>query len=119
MPFSSAAKNLMLDELRSVALYLALHDDPPGDSGDNEVTGGSYARQACTWNSAASGESTLVANETFSVPAGTTVKHVGLWSASSAGTFYGYMDVTDEAFAGDGTYTVLAAGTKLDINDPA
>ena len=48
MPYSTAGKNLMLDALRgtnpTVAIaYASLHTASPGDTGSNEVTGGSPA----------------------------------------------------------------------------
>jgi hypothetical protein len=122
MPFNNTAKNLMLDALAAVADNLSLHTANPGATGTNEVTGGSpaYARQANTWNAAASGEAALTANETFDVPASTTITHVGLWSAPTGGTFYGSMELdTPEVFGGQGNLTVLAAGTSLAITDPA
>jgi len=57
MPYSVAAKNSMLDHLRTEAVYVSLHITDPGDSGTGEVTGGSpaYARKPCTWGAAAGG----------------------------------------------------------------
>lgn len=59
-----------------------------------ELTGGSpaYARKAVTWNTPASGQMTNNgALAAFDVPASTTVFAYGLYSALSAGTFYGHM----------------------------
>lgn len=116
MGLSNAGKNAMLDELGSLAVFASLHDGAPGDTGANEISGGSpaYARKAIAWGSAASGamdDSTNGAE--FDVPSGTTVSYVGLWSASTAGTFYGFADVTDEVFASQGTYTVTDADISL------
>lgn len=108
MPLTDAAKNLMLDQLATVAVWASLHTADPGTTGANEVTGGSptYARKAITWNAAATGNLDNNANPVFDVPAATTVAHVGLWSAATAGTFYGSADVTDETFAAQGNYTL-------------
>lgn len=106
-------KNVKLDALRSAVTHLSLHSADPSTTGANELTGGSpaYARKAVSGGSAASGGSVLIsANLTFDVPAGSTVAYCGMWSASTAGTYYGHFDVTDEIFAGQGTY-LLTTGT--------
>jgi len=121
MPYSTAGKNLMLDALRgtnpTVALaYASLHSADPGDTGANEVTGGTpaYARKAVTIGAASAGAIAATNQPVFDVPPGTTVTHVGFWSAVSGGTFLGYADVTDEVFASQGTYTLTSA--TLDLN---
>ncbi len=114
MGLTVAAKNVMLDALGAVIGYVSLHTGDPGSNGANEVTGGSpaYARKAVTWNAAASGNLDNNANPVFDVPAGTTITHYGLQSASSGGTFYGGDALSaSETFGGQGTYTL----TDLDI----
>lgn len=113
MALNDTSKNLMLDQLATVAVYASLHTADPGTTGTSEVTGGSpaYARKSITWNSAATGNLDSSNQPVFDVPGSTTVTHAGLWSAVSAGTFYGSADITDETFAGQGTYTL----TDFDI----
>lgn len=115
MALTNAAKHVMLDQLATVAVWASLHTADPGLTGANEVTGGSpaYARKAITWNAAASGALDNNANPVFDVPASTTVTHFGLWSAATNGTFYGGGDLTDETFAGQGTYTLTDADITL------
>lgn len=115
MALTDNAKNAMLDALAGVAVFASLHTADPGTTGANEVSGGSpaYARKAITWNSAAAGALDNNANPVFDVPAGTTITHVGLWSAASAGTFYGSFDITDETFGAQGTYTLSDADVTL------
>lgn len=86
--FTDAAKNAMLDAEPST--HLSLHTAWSA-TGANEVTGGSpaYARKAATWNAAASASAALAAAVTFDVPAGTTARYVGRWTALTAGTFLG------------------------------
>jgi hypothetical protein len=98
MPLVNAAKNLMLDALAGInpsisAAFASLHSGDPGPTGANEVAGGApaYARKSITWNAAAAGSLDNNANPVFDVPAGTTVRWLGLWSAVTAGTFLGYM----------------------------
>ncbi len=121
MGYTNAGKNLMLDALKgtnpSVAIaYASLHTAAPGESGASEVTGGSpaYARKSVTFGTPANGQMSATNQPVFDVPGGTTVTHVGFWSAVSGGTFLGWADVTDESFAGQGTYTLTSA--TLDLN---
>ena len=63
MPFSTAGRNLLLDQLTqtspddlSAELRVSAHDDYPGDTGANEVSGGNYAREAISFSAATGGE---------------------------------------------------------------
>lgn len=89
--FSDGAKNLMLDALAAVAVFRSLHSAYPGNTGANEIAGGSpaYSREAITWNAAATGTMDDSNTGVFDVPAGTTIAWQGLWSLAAAGTFYG------------------------------
>jgi len=113
MALNDTAKNLMLTELASTALYMSLHTAYPATTG-NEITGGSpaYARKAITWAAASTGQISMSNDPVFDVPA-STVAAVGFFSAVTAGTQYGDYDVTDEVFAAQGTYTVTAATINL------
>jgi hypothetical protein len=121
MPLNTTAKNALLDgsSIDDLINYLSLHDDDPSTTGANEVSGGSpaYARKAATWDSASSGAVALSSAVTFDVPASTTVKYVGYWSASTEGTFYGSKAVTNEAFAAQGEYELTAG--SISLSDPA
>lgn len=71
-------------------VWVSLHSGPTGLTGDNEVTGGSYARvQAGSsfWPSASGG---VIANGTaiqFGAMPLVTVSWAGIWSAETGGTF--------------------------------
>lgn len=115
---NDTSRNLMLDALGAVAGFASLHTASPGSGGSNEVSGGSpaYARKACAWNAASGGAGALSSNVVFDVPAGTTVTYISCWN--TAGTVrYFKKSVTSEAFGAQGTYTVLAASTSIDLND--
>lgn len=115
MGLNSTALNLMLDALAAVITHIGLHTDTVGSGSGNEVTGGSpaYARQGVAWGSAAAGNIDMTGSEVFDIPAGTTVRRAGFWGASSGGTFYGDAELTDEVFAGQGTYTLTDADISL------
>lgn len=107
----------MLDHLGTEAVFVSLHDGDPGDTGANEISGGSpaYARKAIAWASANGGSMAKTAtNPVFDVPAGKTVKYVGHWSLVTGGVWSGAAPVTNEVFAGQGTYTLT--GDTLDLN---
>lgn len=70
-----------------VTVYLSLHTADPAETGANEATGGSYARQSIAF-SAASNPAGTIANSgtvTFTgMPAGTWT-YFAIWDASTVG----------------------------------
>jgi hypothetical protein len=114
MALNDTAKNLMLDELASVAVYVSAHSADPGATGTNEISGGSpaYARKSITWNAASGGAIDSSNQPVLDIESGDTVSYLGLFSAATSGTFYGSANVTDEGFGAQGTYTV----TDFDIS---
>lgn len=115
MGLNSTALNAMLDELGTLITHVSLHTDTVGSGSGNEVTGGSpaYSREAITWNAASSGNLDSSNQPLFDVPAGTTIRRVGFFSAATSGTFYGDADITDEVYGGQGTYTLTDADISL------
>src|SRR5690606_32423716 len=98
----------------------SLHDDDPSSTGRSEISGGSpaYARQAIAWDSAELGELSDSSNGIdFDVPASATVRYVGLWSASTSGTFYGYAEVPEETFGAQGVYRLT--DFTIPMSDPS
>lgn len=73
----------------SIIAFASLHNAYSA-TGTNELTGGSYAREAVTWNAAAGGTKTTASVAgAFNVPAAGTVSFVGLWAGTGASTFAG------------------------------
>jgi hypothetical protein len=68
--------------------YVSLHTADPGTTGASEVTGGTYARVAVTWNAASGGSVSNSGALSINLPASTTASYFGVWAASSAGTYY-------------------------------
>lgn len=89
--YSVTAANQALDALSggttNVLAFTSLHTADPGTTGASESTGGGYARQATTWNAAASRAKTNSSALTFSTTGATPQTHFGTSSASTAGTF--------------------------------
>jgi len=129
MGISDAGKNALLnawDETASSqggaglgATHISLHTGDPGETGANEVSGGSpaYARKAATWAAASGGSKALSSALTFDVPAGTTVTHVGLHNhlTTTGGTaFLVSVALTNSrAFTNQGTLEVSAATISI------
>lgn len=88
---STTATNQALDGLSggttNVLAYVSLHTASPSTTGANETSGGSYARQACSWNAASGGSKTNSSSLTFSTTGSTAMTHFGTFSASTAGTY--------------------------------
>ena len=101
---SATAINAALTGMVATATYMGINTGDPGTSGANEVSGGSYVRQAISWGTA-SGSS--IANSgalSFSIPASTTVDYSSMWNASTSGT-YGFGQTLSA------TITFVTAGT--------
>lgn len=104
-----AGKNALLDGFAGAAGYASLHTADPSTGGTDEVSGGAYTREAVTWASAGSASVTTSADVVFDVPGSTTITHLGYWSASASGTFYGSRALdTSQTYSTAGTYTVSA-----------
>lgn len=80
---SNVALNQMLTTLAGQFDQVSLHTAYSA-SGANEVTGGSYARQNITWNSAASGALDSSNAPSFSVPSGNTIRFIGFWETGAS-----------------------------------
>ena len=68
--------------------YVSLHTADPGTTGASEVSGGTYARVAVTWNSPSGGSVSNCGALSINLPASTTASYFGVWSATTAGTYY-------------------------------
>lgn len=108
MALNETAKNLMLTELASVGAKLALLN-----ASSVEISGGTpaYARKDATWGTAASGAIAMTNDPVFDIPAAAVVAYVRLYNAAGD-VQYGDFAVTNESYAGQGTYTL----TAFDIN---
>jgi hypothetical protein len=116
MGLNATALNLMLDALGAAITHASLHTDAVGGGSGNEVSGGSpaYARQGVAWGAASGGDLDLTGTEVFDIPSGTTVRRVGFFGhLTNATPYYGDADITDEAYGGQGTYTLTDADVTL------
>lgn len=106
MALNTTALNIQATALAGAALYLSLHSANPGTTGTSETTA---ARVAASWPAAASGALTI-SNKAFTGgTASGACQYVGLWSASTAGTFYGGFALSgDQTFNSAGEYTITS-----------
>lgn len=84
-----AATNAALNGLdgtgsTNVIPFVSLHSASPSTTGANEnANSGSYARQACSWNVAASGAKTNSSALTFATAGSVACTHFGTWSSGT------------------------------------
>lgn len=109
MPPSAALLNASATHVATLIVYVGLVNEA-----GTELTGGSYARQACT-ASATGANVRLTVDETFQVPAGIVAGWRG-FSASSGGIDYGGEDLTPEVYAAPGEYLLTGASTGYNFS---
>ncbi|MBG3877242.1 hypothetical protein FVW20_09490 [Desulfovibrio oxamicus] len=121
MGASVAVRNAMLSAV--VATHLSLHSADPGDTGANELSGGSpaYARKAVTLGAAADGVRSVASLPTFDVPAGAVVSHWSLWNGSTWAWGGPFLDdeglPTTEPYNNQGFYTPKEVTLPLQTPD--
>jgi hypothetical protein len=73
----------------NASLFLSIHTADPGNTGASEYTTYTGTRPAIAFNVAASQSSGNTSQIDFAAMGATTITHIGLWTATSAGTFKG------------------------------
>ena len=102
---AAGAKRILEEAFRSASpdIYISLHTGDPGTSGANEQSGASYVRsEVGDLTFPASSVSNVYtarnANRiTFPDPTadyGSAITYIGLWDASTAGTFFGAWELS-------------------------
>lgn len=104
-------KSILSDAYKALGTYISVHTANPGSTGASEASGGSpsYARVATTWGSSSAG---VVSGSqvTINVPAG-TFTHVGLWNASTAGSYIDGCAITSTTLGAQGQILVTPTFT--------
>lgn len=116
MGLTVAVRNTELDNIFQ-GVFISLHTGDPGTDGSNEVTGGSYVRQAENFGAASSGALTNASNLTFEDMPACTVTYFGIWTAESGGTFRGGWILTEAQEILVTQSAVFPAG-ELDVSWP-
>lgn len=119
---SDYSEKLLLDFLmttgtatRPTAWYVALYTAAPSDSGGGtEVSGSGYARQAVTFNAAATpgGTTDNSTAVTFTAAGGSwgTVSHIGIFTAVTGGSLLWHGAMTASKTIADGDTLEFAIG---------
>ncbi len=99
--------NIGVTAMQGAITHLSIHTALPNAAGSNESTA---ARVAAGWGAAANGDFATLTNKAFTGGAASgPATYVGFWSASTAGTFYGYQQLTgDQTFNAAGQYTITS-----------
>ena len=102
------ARNRMLDAIG--VTHVSAHT-AYSSTGASEVTGGTpaYARKAITYGAASAEAKSATTQPVLDIPAGTTVRFIGLWDALTAGNFLGMIPNggTEQEFAVDTTASTV------------
>lgn len=110
MTLVANGQNNAADSIRTAVTHVSLHTAQPNASGSSEVSGGTYARQAETSAASSGGVIDFAATDlAFTLMPAVTVTHFGLWSASTAGTFYGWGTCTNRTLLAGDTYNLTDA----------
>ncbi len=89
---SAARANSILNVLRNTAYsaiatpFVKLYIGDPGAAGTANAAAAT-TRNAITWNAASGGSMTLATLSAFTGTTSETITHIGIWDASTAGTF--------------------------------
>jgi len=120
---TNVAENLVLDHFLGVTnypfdstIFVGLYTVAPTDStSGTEVTGGSYARQAITFDAAVDGATQNSSNVDFTGMPATTTVAIAIHTAVAGGTMlmYGTLTTAKQTDAGD---TLRIAEGDLDIS---
>jgi hypothetical protein len=94
--------------MQTAATHAQLYTAEPNAAGTTNLT--AAARKPITWVTAANGDMVATADVAFTGGAASgACTYVGLWSALTGGTFYGYFGLSgDTAFNSAGEYTLTS-----------
>jgi len=109
----NATKESLAVAYTNLGAWISLHTADPGTTGTSEATGGSpaYARKQTTWTAGSSDGVVTGSQVTFDVPAA-TYAYVGLWSASTGGTFIDKVAITSTTMSAQGQILVTPTFTQ-------
>ena len=109
MLLNNLAMIVAANAIRAAVLYAQIHSGDPGAAGTSNNHG--VTRQAISWTAATSdGDFGLASALNFTgISAGGTCTWISVWSASSAGTWYGNFQLTGDTVANaSGEFSVTA-----------
>lgn len=118
---SDFLENEILDHILGTGSYAmptgfwSLHSDHPGETGANELSGGSYARQSIAFGVAVAGAAANTALEQWDLTGVTaaTVFFAGYWDAATVGNFLWAVPLGPSGSVISATFTAQNAGDVL------
>lgn len=89
---AAATADAMLGNITATGLFMSIHSASPGDTGANELVGGTAytgTRPAITWATSANGVVVSSDTQTFAmlVTEAGGIPYFGIWTADTAGTY--------------------------------
>lgn len=112
MAETTASRNERLADYIADITDVSLHESAPGETGANELAGGTplYGRATPAFTAPSAGESDLADPLTFNCPAGSTAAFYGLWKGA---TFLGSEALDAPVnFTNQGAYTLNSLPLK-------
>lgn len=106
---SILGKQVMLEAFAADAAWASLHSAEPDETGSDEISGGlpAYARQTLVWAPFAVDRIVSDLDLDFDIPPGTTISHLGYWTAPTGGFFLGSVELDNpETFTGQGFHHI-------------
>lgn len=114
MPLSNYARNKLMDSLLEGGVYISLHCEDPGLTGENEITGGCYKRQlADTFSQANDGEKASKNDILFEQMPESTISHIGVWDSKEKGNFIWGAELLSKKAIHEGDTLKLGAGNII------
>jgi hypothetical protein len=101
----------------NASLFLSLHTADPVNTGASEYTTYTGTRPAIAFNNAASQSSGNTSQIDFAAMGATTITHIGLWTATSGGTFKGggALSASKTTASGDTLRFVASTGVTVTL----
>lgn len=101
----------------NASLFLSIHTADPGNTGASEYTTYTGTRPAIAFNVAASQSSGNTSQIDFAAMGATTITFIGLWTATSGGTFKGggALSASKTTASGDTLRFVASTGVTVTL----
>lgn len=104
--------NDAVDSMTPHLVSFSLHTEDPGDTGDNELTGGDYSRVEGEWSPASGALSGVTEDLVYLVSAGNVITHVGMWDSDDVWAASAKLS-NPQSFVNDGELTVKTLTLRI------